>query len=149
VAKVDTYALYNPFMSSDCGISRRGGGTADNPYVYTTNSAYDNRPVNDVCFWDACRFANWLHNGQPTGAQDLTTTEDGSYYLNGATSDAALLAVALGGMTASQAAQTRTNVPGPLPGTATNPAGRTIGPIIRQRTIKTGKGTWCIKSRRL
>jgi len=29
----------------------------------------------------------------PTGAQDLTTTEDGSYFLNGATSDAALLAV--------------------------------------------------------
>jgi formylglycine-generating enzyme required for sulfatase activity len=34
-----------------------------------------------------------LTNGQPTGAQGLTTTEDGSYYLNGATTDAELLAV--------------------------------------------------------
>jgi len=40
-----------------------------------------NRPVNYVSFWDACRFANWLHNGQPTGAQDPTTTEDGAYTL--------------------------------------------------------------------
>jgi formylglycine-generating enzyme required for sulfatase activity len=49
--------------------------------------------VNYVSWGDAARFANWLHNGQPTGVQDLTTTEDGSYYLNGATSDLALLAV--------------------------------------------------------
>jgi formylglycine-generating enzyme required for sulfatase activity len=34
-----------------------------------------------------------MHNGQPTGAQGLATTEDGSYYLNGATSDAGLMAV--------------------------------------------------------
>jgi len=36
-----------------------------------------------VTWADAVRFANWLHNGQPTGAQDLTTTEDGSYFING------------------------------------------------------------------
>jgi sulfatase modifying factor 1 len=35
--------------------------------------------VNKVTFWDATRFANWLHNGQPTGAQDDTTTEGGAY----------------------------------------------------------------------
>ena len=28
-----------------------------------------NRPVNYVNFWDAARFANWLHNGQPVGPQ--------------------------------------------------------------------------------
>ena len=39
------------------------------------------------------RFANWLQNGQPTGLQSLSTTENGAYYLNGATTDAALLAV--------------------------------------------------------
>ena len=39
------------------------------------------------------RFANWLHNGQPTGPQGLSTTEDGAYFLNGAMTDAALLAV--------------------------------------------------------
>jgi hypothetical protein len=36
-------------------------------------------PVNHVSFWDALRFANWLHNGQPTGAQNRRTTEDGAY----------------------------------------------------------------------
>jgi formylglycine-generating enzyme required for sulfatase activity len=39
------------------------------------------------------RFANWLHNGQPTGAEDATTTEDGAYTLNGATSRDALVAI--------------------------------------------------------
>ena len=32
----------------------------------------------------ACRFVNWLENGQPTGPQDLTT-EQGSYPLDGQT----------------------------------------------------------------
>jgi formylglycine-generating enzyme required for sulfatase activity len=36
-------------------------------------------PVNYVSFYDALRFANWLHNGQLSGAQDNTTTEDGAY----------------------------------------------------------------------
>ncbi|MBW1845298.1 MAG: SUMF1/EgtB/PvdO family nonheme iron enzyme, partial [Deltaproteobacteria bacterium] len=39
----------------------------------------ENMPVNHVGFYDAARFANWLHNAQPTGAQDNTTTEDGAY----------------------------------------------------------------------
>jgi formylglycine-generating enzyme required for sulfatase activity len=34
-----------------------------------------------------------MHNGQPTGAQNASTTEDGSYYLNGAVSNTALQAV--------------------------------------------------------
>jgi formylglycine-generating enzyme required for sulfatase activity len=38
------------------------------------------RPVNYVSFWDAARFANWLHNGQPTGPQGPGTTEDGAYH---------------------------------------------------------------------
>jgi hypothetical protein len=38
-----------------------------------------NRPVNYVSFSDAARFCNWLHNGQPTGAQGPGTTEDGAY----------------------------------------------------------------------
>jgi uncharacterized protein (UPF0261 family) len=48
------------------------------------------RPVNYVSWRDAAHFANWLHNGQPTGGQDLTTTEDGSYFLDGKTTDAQL-----------------------------------------------------------
>ncbi|MBM4094895.1 MAG: PEP-CTERM sorting domain-containing protein, partial [Planctomycetes bacterium] len=52
-----------------------------------------NRPVNYVSWGDAARFMNWLHNGQPTGAQSWATTEDGAYYLNGAMTTAALMAV--------------------------------------------------------
>jgi len=42
-----------------------------------------NRPVNYVSYWDSCRFANWLHNGQPTGLQTALTTEDGAYTISG------------------------------------------------------------------
>jgi hypothetical protein len=43
------------------------------------------KPVNYVSFYDALRYANWLHNGQPTGAQGSSTTEDGAYTLLGGT----------------------------------------------------------------
>jgi len=93
VADEDTYGLYNTSMWSDsygCKIERTGSSPN---YSYSVGTEWADRPVNFVSWGDAARFANWLHNDQPTGAQDLTTTEDGSYYLNGATSDAALLAV--------------------------------------------------------
>jgi formylglycine-generating enzyme len=93
VAATDTYSLYHPAMwlnSYGCKIER--SGTSGN-YTYSVAEDWANRPVNYVSWGDAARFANWLHNGQPTGAQDLTTTEDGAYYLNGAMSSAALMAV--------------------------------------------------------
>jgi sulfatase modifying factor 1 len=93
VADTDTYGLYNANMWSDkfgCKIQRSGSSGS---YTYDVAQDRANRPVNYVSWGDAARFANWLHNGQPTGAQDANTTEDGSYYLNGATTDAQLLAV--------------------------------------------------------
>ncbi len=96
VGGVDTYALYNTGMSQTdrgSGITRSGSGTVGNPYTYSVATDFANRPVNYVSWADAARFANWLHNGQPTGAQGLSTTEDGAYYLNGATSNAQLMAV--------------------------------------------------------
>ncbi len=93
VAATDTYGLYNTNMANTqtgSGISRGG---ASGSYTYSIDSAFVNRPVNYVSWGDAARFANWLHNGQPTGAQNAGTTEDGAYALNGATSNAALLAV--------------------------------------------------------
>jgi len=36
-------------------------------------------PVDWASFHDSLRLANWPHNGQPTGAQGSTTTEDGAY----------------------------------------------------------------------
>jgi len=67
------------------GITRSG---QSGNYTYAAKAGDSNwlrRPVNFVSFWDACRFANWLHNGQPSGAQDATTTEDGAYTLEGYT----------------------------------------------------------------
>jgi len=95
VAKTDAYALYNTYMdaavnSYGCNIKRSG---SPGSYAYSVASDYANRPVNYISWGDAARFANWLTHGQPSGTQNLNTTEDGSYYLNGAISDAALLAV--------------------------------------------------------
>jgi len=93
VAATDTYGLYNTNMWSHtygCKIQRSGSSGS---YNYSVAADWANRSVNFVSWGDSVRFANWLHNGQPTGPQGLATTEDGSYYLNGATSVAALMAV--------------------------------------------------------
>ena len=93
VAKTDTYGLYNSNMwSSGYGCKIQQSGTSGN-YDYSVASGYANRPVNFVSWGDSARFANWMHNNQPTGGQGLATTEDGAYYLNGATTNAQLLAV--------------------------------------------------------
>jgi len=94
VAKTDTYGLYSEYMWTEpLGCKIQQNGSAGN-YNYTigTGGAADN-PVNFVDWGSAARFANWLRNGQKTGLQDNTTTEDGSYYLNGATTDAELAAI--------------------------------------------------------
>jgi len=93
VAKIDTYGLYSTSMWSDtygCKIQRSGSSGS---YAYSVASDWANRPVNHVSWGDAARFANWLHNDQPSGVQNAFTTEDGAYYLNGATTSGALLAV--------------------------------------------------------
>jgi formylglycine-generating enzyme required for sulfatase activity len=90
VAGVDAYGLYNASMSDTSfgsGIARSGGGTVGNLYTYSVASSFATRPVNYVSYWDACRFSNWLNNGQPTGPQNASTTEDGAYALNGYTGD--------------------------------------------------------------
>ncbi len=77
VAKDDTYNLYNPFMETDlniAGIMRSGS-----PGNYSCSViGSGNRPVTYVSWFDAARFANWLANGQPTGTQGNSTTEDGA-----------------------------------------------------------------------
>ncbi|MBN1514393.1 MAG: SUMF1/EgtB/PvdO family nonheme iron enzyme [Phycisphaerae bacterium] len=97
VAAIDTHGLYHAYMDYDahsngrgCNIKRTG---SSGNYTYSVAADWSNRPVNYVDWGDAARFANWLHNGQPTGVQGLGTTEDGAYFLNGATSDAELMAV--------------------------------------------------------
>ncbi|QDV91040.1 Formylglycine-generating sulfatase enzyme [Phycisphaerae bacterium RAS2] len=97
VAASDPHGLYNPSMGNTTGgvvsganIQRSG---KPGSYTYSVPDDWADRPVNYVSWGDAARFANWLQNGQPTGPQSLTTTEDGAYHLNGATSIAQLMAV--------------------------------------------------------
>jgi formylglycine-generating enzyme required for sulfatase activity len=42
------------------------------------------KPVVYVSFYDTLRFANWLDNGQPVGAQGPLTTENGAYTITAA-----------------------------------------------------------------
>jgi len=61
------------------GIERLG-----NPgnYSYRAKAGDPNwldKPVHFISFYDALRFANWMHNGQPGGLQDAGTTENGAY----------------------------------------------------------------------
>jgi formylglycine-generating enzyme len=95
VGGVDTYALYNTEMWSsdylcDYMIQR---SESSGIYTYSVAADFTNRPVSCVSWGDAVRFANWMTNGQPTGAQGPLTTEDGAYHLDGAITDAALMAV--------------------------------------------------------
>jgi formylglycine-generating enzyme len=95
------YSLWTTSMTGTygCKVARTGSGVEGDPWVYTVTSGQENKPVNTVSWGDAARFANWMHNGQPnqalTGnlADDVGVTEDGSYYLNGAITDAALAGV--------------------------------------------------------
>lgn len=83
VADADPNGLYNTLMSEPGGVLlganiQRIGSPGS--YSYSVASDWRNRPVNYVSFWDVARFANWLHNGQPVGAQGPGTTEDGAYH---------------------------------------------------------------------
>ena len=74
VAATDTYGLYNTNMWSSslgCKIER---SSSSGSYTYGVAADRADRPVNYVSFWDAARFANWLHNGQGSG-----DTESGAY----------------------------------------------------------------------
>jgi formylglycine-generating enzyme required for sulfatase activity len=84
VAVTDTYSLYNFEMGNNfwiAGISRAGESGS---YSYSVIGSA-NRPITYVNWFDAARFSNWMANGQPTGAQGSTTTENGAYNVNGAT----------------------------------------------------------------
>jgi formylglycine-generating enzyme required for sulfatase activity len=85
VAKTDTYSLYSSNMTESTinGISQGG---ISGSYTYTVNPGSGNKPITYVSWFDAARFTNWLHNGQPGGAQDAASTEDGAYTLLGAMS---------------------------------------------------------------
>lgn len=75
----NAHDLWNPRMNEykhQGGIER--SGTAGS-YTYSVKVGMGNKPVNNVNFWDAARFVNWLTNGKGDG-----DTETGMYNtLNG------------------------------------------------------------------
>ena len=85
VAAADPNDLFNPFMQAPPdglpGTIVRLGSSGS--YTYSVVPGFENNPVRYTSFGQAVRFANWLHNGAPVGAQDETTTEDGAYLLVG------------------------------------------------------------------
>jgi len=89
VAKIDTYSLFVADMDSNLNIAgiARSGSSGNFSYSVKTNSGSSaNRPVTFVSWFSAARFANWMSNGQASGAQGNATTENGAYTLNGAMS---------------------------------------------------------------
>lgn len=86
VAASDPYGLYNPQLMTNpltAGITRSGENEA---YKYSAIPGSEGFPITGINWFDAARFINWLSNGQPNGPSDASTTEDGSYTLNGRTS---------------------------------------------------------------
>ena len=92
VAASDPHGLYSPNMATDraiAGIARNG---KPGSYTYSVispsgsvikgASSPGNRPIAYIDWFDAARFANWMHNGQ--GKAD---TETGAYSLRGAKND--------------------------------------------------------------
>ena len=82
VAATDTNDLYDTSMGSGFGGITRSGSSGS--FTYSAIAGRENMPVNFVDFYDSLRFANWLHNGQPTGAQANGTTESGAYTITAA-----------------------------------------------------------------
>ncbi len=77
-AASDPNGLWSTSMGDGGGlgivtITRSG---EDGSYTYTAAAGTENQPVRFVSFYDACRFSNWLANGQGSGS-----TETGSYRL--------------------------------------------------------------------
>jgi formylglycine-generating enzyme required for sulfatase activity len=70
----------NGIYNTNMGTNARGGITytagAASGAKYTIRTSMGDKPVNYVSWYDAARFANWLHNGQGSGS-----TETGAYTL--------------------------------------------------------------------
>ena len=86
VAKTDPHELYNrqylgrnaygDYTGREYGTLIERNGT-DGDHSYTVAPGAANLPIPGVSWFDAARFANWMHNGQgngsiETGAYDLT-----------------------------------------------------------------------------
>lgn len=88
VAARDSYGLYSPLMQLNrqvrC-IERHGH---QGFYSYTVVPGRELLPITYVDWYSAARFCNWLEHGQPQGEEGPSTTEQGTYVLNGMTRNA-------------------------------------------------------------
>ena len=75
-AASDPLGLYNTLMDSSIGGITRNGSSPS--FTDATIAGRGDKPVIRVSWYDAIRFANWLHNGQASG-----DTETGAYTLFG------------------------------------------------------------------
>jgi formylglycine-generating enzyme required for sulfatase activity len=80
VAATDTHGLYSTGMAGGYGGITRSGTAGS--YTYAAISGRENAAVVYTDFYDACRFTNWLHNGQLAGAAGAASTETGSYTMS-------------------------------------------------------------------
>ena len=85
VGSTDTYALYNTRMGTDTKVAQISRSGTAGTYTYAVMNSTGNRPITYVSWFDCARFSNWMSNGQPSGAQNSMTTENGAYDVNGAT----------------------------------------------------------------
>jgi formylglycine-generating enzyme required for sulfatase activity len=76
----NTLALYGPEMSDTTHGGIRFDAAAPDGSKYEVIAGRGNHPANYITWYDAIRFANWLHNGQGNG-----DTESGAYTLVGGT----------------------------------------------------------------
>jgi formylglycine-generating enzyme required for sulfatase activity len=102
VGSTDTYGLYNTFMGTDTNVAQISRSGTVGTYTYAVLNSTGYRPISYVSWFDSARFSNWMSNSQPSGAQTSTTTENGAYNLNGATS---------GNAVAANATNPNTNLP--------------------------------------
>jgi formylglycine-generating enzyme required for sulfatase activity len=89
----DPLGLYNLAMADFPPDIIRSGSDF---FTYSVVPGSENKPITDVSFYDALRFANWLNNGGGSG-----DTETGSYTLEGGT------AIPSNGPTVTRNASTR------------------------------------------
>lgn len=101
IAKSDPNGLSTDYyLKSNSGIDSitgRGGSLGaivrsglNTNYTYTVVRTGDRLPITRLRWVDCARYANWMSNGKPSGAQNSTTTENGAYTLNGRTSGSAV-----------------------------------------------------------
>jgi formylglycine-generating enzyme required for sulfatase activity len=80
----DNYGLYNLGGMSSGQFATISRTENSGVYSYASIGGFGYRPINYVSWFNAARFANWLHNG----ANATASTETGAYTLNGSNSGA-------------------------------------------------------------